>query len=100
MSNSTMLNTEQLHRTEKLLRQTGYEGPFELAPLAGGANNQVFRVDCGNSQLLLKVYFSHPADNRDRLGADYQFSQFAWRHGVRALPRPFGCDEAGKLALY
>ena len=71
-----------------------------MTPLAGGANNQVFRVDVGGETLVLKAYFQHPDDPRDRLGAEYSFSSFAWENGVRALPRPLARDRQSGFALY
>lgn len=71
-----------------------------LTQLAGGANNRVFGLDAANGIALLKEYFRHPDDPRDRLGTEFAFSQFAWRHGVRALPRPLGCDFAAGLGLF
>lgn len=78
----------------------GFAGAFSLTPLAGGANNQVFRADADGTSLVLKAYFQHPDDPRDRLGAEYSFSSFAWENGVRALPRPLACDRQSGLALY
>jgi hypothetical protein len=49
---------------------------------------------------LLKSYFRHPADTRDRLGAEFAFSHFAWNAGLRALPEPLACDHAAGLGLY
>jgi hypothetical protein len=49
---------------------------------------------------LLKAYFQHPDDPRDRLGAEYSFAWFAWERGVRCLPRPLACDRANRLGLY
>jgi hypothetical protein len=73
---------------------------LQLQPLTGGANNRVFRVEAGGSVALLKAYFQHPADSRDRLGAEFGFSTFAWNAGVRQLPRPLGCDRTLALGLY
>ena len=84
----------------KLLARAGLRGDFRLHPLPGGANNRVFRVELGGSKVLLKAYFQHPEDPRDRLGAEFAFSRFAWEHGVRCLPRPLACDPEHRLGLY
>ena len=69
-------------------------------PTARGANNAVFRVDVPAGNFLLKQYFSHPDDDRDRLGAEVAFCQFAWRHGIHVPPR-FVADSRGeRLALF
>jgi len=91
---------ERFRRAAALLEEAGLYGPFRLTALAGGANNQVFRVDLIDQTVLLKAYFVHPDDPRDRLRADYGFSRFAWDHGVRALARPVAADAVGQLALF
>ncbi len=85
---------------QDLLAAAGFRDGFTLHPLAGGRNNRVFRLDVGTTPVVLKAYFRHPQDPRDRLRAEFAFSTFAWRHGVRALPRPLGCDPANGLGLY
>lgn len=71
-----------------------------LHPLAGGANNRLFLAEGTDGQALLKVYFRHPADPRDRLRAECAFLRFAWGHGIRAVPRPLADDPEGGAALY
>ena len=83
-----------------LLATAGYRTDFALHPLSGGGNNRTFRVDAGTTSLLLKAYFRHPQDPRDRLGTEFAFSTFAWQNGVRALPQPLACDCAHGLGLY
>ncbi|HEX4609770.1 MAG TPA: aminoglycoside phosphotransferase family protein [Urbifossiella sp.] len=71
-----------------------------VTPLAGGANNRVFRLDTGTGPVLLKSYFRHPDDPRDRLAAEWAFARFAWDAGVRYTPRPLATDRDAGLALY
>jgi hypothetical protein len=96
------LGEERSRRAAALLEAAGLRGPARLTPLTGGANNQVFRVDLDPPArpVLLKVYFVHPQDPRDRLRADYGFSRFAWDRGVRALAQPIAADPDGHLALF
>ncbi len=83
-----------------LVRAAGFEGDLALEPMPGGGNNRVYRVRSESRRALLKAYFQHPADPRDRLGAEFAFSSFAWDHGITQLPRPLGCDRQNRLALY
>lgn len=71
-----------------------------VLPLAGGANNRVYRLDTVTGPVLLKAYFRHPADPRDRLRAEWAFLRFARAAGVRCVPRPLACDPSAGLALY
>ena len=63
-----------------------------VAPIAGGANNRVFRRRGRGRHVPLKSYFRHPDDPRDRLGTEFAFSRFAWDNGVRCIPQPLACD--------
>jgi Phosphotransferase enzyme family len=72
-----------------------------LSRLAGGKNNQVFRVETeAGAPLVLKRYFADPRDPRDRLGAEWDFLKHAWSRGIRAVPEPLACDAASHAGLY
>lgn len=73
---------------------------FSLEQLPGGANNRVFRVRLQEKSALLKEYFHHPGDPRDRLHAEFSFSKFAWDAGLRCLPEPLASDPSNHLGLY
>jgi hypothetical protein len=83
-----------------LLAHAGRPGRWTLQPIAGGANNRVYRVETPSGPALLKAYFRHPADPRDRLGTEFGFLAFAWAHGVRSVPRPLARDDREALGLY
>jgi hypothetical protein len=83
-----------------VLRATGVPEPFRLVRLTGGGNNRVFRVESAGAPVVLKVYYRHPDDPRDRLRADYGFSAFAWSVAARALPEPLARDPAAGMATY
>ncbi len=86
---------------ERLVAASGAgTGPVTLTALPGGANNRVYAVQGADRPALLKAYFRHPQDPRDRLGAEFGFSRFAWDAGVRALPEPLGSDADAGLGLY
>jgi len=88
------------HAIEKLVTKAGLGRLREVAPLIGGANNRVFRVECERGTALLKAYFRSQADPRDRLGAEFAFSRFVWSCGVRSIPQPLACDPATNLGLF
>ena len=83
-----------------LLTAAGLPSANAIERLPGGGNNRVYRVETAAGPVLLKEYFQHPADPRDRLAAEYAFTNFAWSHGIRALPQPLACDRAAGLGLY
>jgi hypothetical protein len=84
----------------QLVASAGFDHDVRLSQLPGGANNRVYRV-CGNGVTgLVKSYFQHLTDRRDRLGAEFAFSSYAWDSGVRAVAQPLACDATHRLALY
>jgi hypothetical protein len=83
-----------------LLAAAGVTGRFDLHPLPGGSNNRVFLVQSAGWRALLKVYFQHPDDPRDRLGAEFTFLRFASEHRIHQVPRPLASDSAKGLGLY
>ena len=102
MNEQPFIRSERPSRaTANLVRAAGFRGDVSLHTMRGGANNQLFRVDVdGDPRAVLKVYFHHPDDPRDRLDAEYRFSRFAWENGMRALPQPLGWDPQNRLGLY
>jgi hypothetical protein len=85
----------------RLAGNAGRGGVKAVVRLAGGRNNQVYRVELDNgSPLVLKRYFSDPRDPRDRLGAEWNFLQHAWSRGIRVVPEPLACDASLQAGLY
>lgn len=84
----------------RLLSSAGLAAPTTVERVAGGGNNRTYRVETATGPVLLKEYFRHPSDSRDRLGVEQAFSRFAHAHGVRSLPRPLACDREAGLAIY
>lgn len=68
--------------------------------LPGGANNRVYKVESHVRRMLLKVYFRHPQDTRDRLAAESAFLAFAWQQGLRCVPQPMAFDRHAGLGLF
>jgi hypothetical protein len=95
-----MSEDELLQAATSLMHTAGFRGAVTLHPLSGGANNRVFRVDAHGSSALLKAYFQHPDDPRDRLGTEFAFTSFAWARGVRCIPQPLACDRRHALGVY
>jgi phosphotransferase family enzyme len=84
-----------------LAERAGRGRARNLVRLAGGKNNQVFRVETGTgTPLVLKRYFTDPRDPRDRLRAEWEFLQHAWSRGIRYVPEPMACDAGAHAGLY
>jgi hypothetical protein len=85
---------------ERLTSEAGRGQPRALARLAGGRNNQVYRLDTDDGPLVLKRYFTDARDSRDRLGAEWSFVSHAFARGIRVVPEPLACDRTAQAGLY
>jgi hypothetical protein len=81
------------------LQANGVPDPW-LTPLVGGGNNQTFRVDSEYGPFLLKRYFRHARDPRDRLATEFAFLRHLWDCGIRRTPQPLAQDDELALGLY
>jgi hypothetical protein len=84
---------------ETLLAQCNLVDP-QLEQIQGGRNSRVWRVDSLSGAYIVKEYFRHPADSRDRLGTEYGFLTFLQTQGLTTVPEPLGKDPEGNVALY
>lgn len=90
-----------LGQAGRLCVEVGRTAPVTIEQLAGGKNNRVFRLVMPDGPpLVLKSYFRHPEDPRDRLGAEWRFLTYAWGRGVRCAPQPIACDRLAGLAIF
>ncbi|WP_374649795.1 phosphotransferase [Dongia sp.] len=75
--------------------------PYRVHALTGGKNNRVLKIaPAAGEPVVLKMYFQHPDDPRDRLGHEWAFSRYAWVHNIRAVPEPLLQDGDRGMALY
>ena len=74
--------------------------PIAVKSLAGGRNNQVYKVEFDDRPpLILKAYFTDDRDQRDRLGAEWAFLSLAESRRIATTPRPIARDLGRKCAL-
>lgn len=82
------------------MRDAGLADPaadLQLSPLEGGRNNRIYAIDGAERALILKAYV---ADRRDRMGAEWALTSFAWSQGIRAVPEPVAKFEKLRAAVY
>ncbi len=73
---------------------------FQLESLSASGNNRVFILHCDGDKVVLKWYFHDLDDTRDRLLAEYNFLEHAWKMGLRCVPQPLGKELSSHIALY
>ncbi|MFL9880082.1 phosphotransferase [Herbaspirillum rhizosphaerae] len=96
-----MANRELTEKIASLLLSSGIDpAGLSLMIVGGGGNNQVFSVDLNAGRYLAKAYFNHPADTRDRLGAEYAFLSHASAIGLKNVPTPIVCSAQDHLGIY
>jgi hypothetical protein len=72
----------------------------DIHSLPGGGNNRLFKVNVSGTPIVLKYYFRHPGDLRNRLDNEYRISEFLWQRGVRCIPEPLARDDGFGTGLY
>jgi hypothetical protein len=101
MSNELSREEQELLSTSgaALLKQAGFGCDFRFERLSGGRNNRVYRVTAG-AAVVLKWYFRHANDQRDRLNAEYAFCEYAIACGATCVATPLGRDDSSQLAAF
>lgn len=72
-----------------------------IRPHFEGGNNKVFIVEIdGTSEYVLKQYFRHESDTRNRLFAEWTFLKYATESGISCVPRPIVADVQNGIAIF
>ena len=72
-----------------------------LQPVTGGANNRVYRLAKADGEtLLVKHYFQHPGDGRDRFASERAFYRYATSIALRNVPIDLGWNETDRVGLF
>ncbi len=74
--------------------------PTDVVPIAGGRNSKVYALSCAGRNYVLKHYFFHQKDKRNRQRVEFGSLQFLWEQGLRSIPQPIATDEQAGIALY
>jgi hypothetical protein len=84
----------------EFLGKHGFGKAAAVTPLTGGGNNRVYRVREDGRNAVLKQYFRHAADPRDRFRSERAFYNYLWSRGIRRTPEPLAWDEERRLGLF
>jgi hypothetical protein len=93
-----MSDTETLIRAA--LHRGGLFNELTLDPLANTGNNRVFRMEAPEGTFIVKQYFQHPDDPRDRFAAERAFYSYLWDAGIRSTPEPVQWLLEDRLAVF
>ena len=93
-----MSDTETLIRAA--LHRGGLFNELTLDALANTGNNRVYRMETPEGTFLVKQYFQHPDDPRDRFTAERAFYSCLWDAGIRHTPEPVQWLLEDRLAVF
>ena len=86
---------------KNLLKEAGFESNIKaIEPIHQGGNNQLYHITNSSQDFVLKKYFQHPEDKRNRLAAEFSFLEFAHKTTPQFVPKPFSKNDLEFTALY
>jgi hypothetical protein len=85
---------------EAFCRRYGVTFPFESERIRAGRNSEVSRLSNREGQWILKRYYQHSSDGRNRLDTEFKFLKFLRDVGVPGVALPLGMDKKLNCALY
>jgi len=71
-----------------------------VTSLKGGGNNQVFLIKHQNNHYVLKSYFPSKKQRHSRINSEYSFLEYAWKLGIRNIPKPLAEFKEDNIAIY
>lgn len=84
----------------RFCQQLGVSPPLSMERIRAGRNSEVYRISNPHGQWILKNYYQHSSDKRDRLGTEFGFLSYLKNVGTLTVARPLGMDQALHSALY
>lgn len=81
------------------LRRAGWGDEIHLEPLGVTGNNHVLFAKTTDRTFLVKQYFQHPDDPRNRFETERAFYTFLWEANIRSVPEPLAWYPEERLAL-
>ena len=73
---------------------------IRLEPCATGGNNRVYVATLDERKWVVKQYFRHPGDTRNRLQSERAFLNYATGAGIACVPRVIACDSGRGIGVY
>lgn len=72
----------------------------KVESIGHGGNSRIFRLSLGDQDYVMKFYFQHPSDLRDRLGTEFKSLKFLCNEGIHQTPQPLNAWPQQSCALY
>ena len=102
MTISLMENNQTIAQVEGLAAKMLKRGGLRAKRLERSGNAQVFVLEAGGEtpRHVVKFYFRHPDDPRDRLETEFAGFSFLWGQGIASIPRPVAVNREESCAIY
>jgi len=69
--------------------------------ISGGMNSSVYKITCSDkNEYIVKFYFSHPSDNRNRLETEFSALQFLHLNNIVNVPKPLFKNKEYRFAIF
>ncbi len=78
----------------------GVSVPYNMDRILAGRNSDVHKISNSHGQWILKTYYQHSSDKRDRLGNEFGFLTYLNKMGTTVVARPLCKNPALQCALY
>jgi hypothetical protein len=82
------------------LHRAGWGEDLRLEPLGVTGNNHVLLGRAAGRTVLVKQYFQHPDDPRNRFETERAFYTFLWNADIRRTPEPIAWYPEERLAVF
>jgi thiamine kinase-like enzyme len=74
--------------------------PRLIEPIKRSGNNQIYHIDCNDQQFILKKYFQHLDDGRNRLASEFNFLKATHDRTPNQTPLAYAKIEDDNASLY
>lgn len=85
---------------DRFLDEQGISTPFKKKAIKNGRNSKVWKISNPKGHWILKQYYQHDADKRDRLRAEASFLELLRNIGVDTVSNVLGMNKIFNIALY
>ncbi len=101
MTTSLMMEDSKTIAQVEDLAAKMFKGTFRAKRLERGGNSRVFALETGGeTPYVMKFYFRHASDPRDRLETEFSGFSFLWQQGITNIPRPVAANREESCAVY
>jgi thiamine kinase-like enzyme len=92
---------EDLYRLSRdLLSEIECLDSLVIRSQSSGGNNKIFILEIdGIPKYVMKHYFRHVSDPKDRCRAEWTFLEYARHAGISCVPKPIVCDPKKGIAI-